>query len=148
MVLTCPNQNYQLYDDSDNSEDQPSHIKEACGWGPDLATTKQSMPVVVGEWSALTNICVKSDGSTYGTESCDGSGNCATCPTNTWTPALVEQVRKFVEAQLDTFEANSNGHFIWNFKSGTNSGWSVYDLIEVKAFPSPITDRQYSPQCS
>ena len=140
--------NYQLYTDTDNAKDQPAHIQDACSWSDALSQTKQSMPVIVGEWSALTNICVKSDGSTYGSSSCDGSGNCATCSTDTWTPALVEQVRKYVEAQLDTFEANSNGHFAWNFKAGKNSGWSVYDLMTVKAFPSPITDRQYSPQCS
>ena len=140
--------NYQLYTDTDNDRDQPAHIQDACSWSDALSKTKPSMPVIVGEWSALTNICVKSDGTTYGSSSCDGSGNCATCPTNTWSPALVEQVRKYVEAQLDTFEANSNGHFIWNFKAGSNSGWSVYDLIEAKAFPSTITDRQYPPQCS
>lgn len=140
--------NYQLYTASDNALDQPGHIQEACGWSSALATTKQSMPVIVGEWSAITNICVNSDGSSYASEPCDGSGNCATCPTDTWTPALVEQVRKYVEAQLDTFEDSSDGHFIWSFKSGSNSGWSVYDLIEAKAFPNPVTDRQYPSQCS
>ena len=147
-TLGVDQHNYQLYTDSDNALNQQAHISEACNWSQNLAQTKSSsMPVIVGEWSALTNICVNSDGSTKPSSGCSTPGQCTTCATNTWSPALVEQVRKYTEAQLDTYEANADGHFFWNFKAGQNSGWSVYDLVNVQAFPNPITDRKYSHQC-
>jgi glucan 1,3-beta-glucosidase len=140
--------NYQLYTDSDNALDQPAHIQEACGWASALSQTKAAMPVYVGEWSALTNVCVDSNGSTFpgGSSSCKGSCKCTTDDISEWNSQVVEQVRKYVEAQLDVFEANSDGHFIWSFKAG--GGWGVYNLIEAGAFPNPITDRKYGNQCS
>lgn len=145
--------NYQLYTDTDNSLDQPGHIKKACSWADDLAMTRSSMPTYVGEWSALTNICVDSNGTTFPLSPSPSSGkqpyvpgSCTIDDSKSWNPQLLEQVRRYVEAQLDTYEANSDGHFIWSFKAG--GGWGLYNLIDVGVFPQPITQRRYPGQCS
>jgi len=65
---------YQLYTDADNTLTQAQHIAKACGWAKDLQTTKAAMPVYIGEWSALTNVCVNPDGSTTAGTSCSASG--------------------------------------------------------------------------
>ena len=141
--------NYQLYTDVDNSLDQPAHIKKACGWASDLAMTRSSMPTVVGEWSALTNICVDQSGQSYPFSSSPvkaGTGFCTLDDSKSWNTRLLEQVRRYVEAQLDVYEANSDGYFIWSFKAG--GGWGLYNLIDVGVFPQPITQRRYLGQCS
>ena len=138
--------NYQLYTDADNALTQPQHIQKACAWGEDLAKTKATMPVYVGEWSALTKVCVKQDGSTVAGDSCSEEGcSCSSADTSKWSQGLVEQVRKYVEAQLDTFEANSNGWFLWSY--GGPGGWGVDNLIDVGAFPNPVTERKFGGQC-
>ncbi|MCJ1308177.1 hypothetical protein MMC25_001829 [Agyrium rufum] len=139
---------YSLYDDSDNSLTQPEHISQACGWGSSLSAAKQNMPIYVGEWSALTNICVLGDGSTIAGTSCSGIDNCVQCSTSdvsTWNSDLVGWGRKFVEAQLDTYEANTNGYFIWSW--GGPGGWGVVNDINAGVFPNPVTSRQYASQC-
>ena len=138
--------NYQLFTDADNALTQPQHIAKACGWGSALAATKATMPVYVGEWSAITKICVKADGETVAGDSCsEESCSCTQQDTSQWSSGVVEQVRRYVEAQLDTFEASSNGYFVWSF--GGQGGWGVDDFIEVGAFPNPVTERKFGSQC-
>lgn len=65
---------YQLYTDEDNSLNQPQHITKACAWNSSLLEAKASMPVYVGEWSLLTNICLYANGTTTGSTSCNETG--------------------------------------------------------------------------
>ena len=42
-----------------------------------------------------------------------------------WTDVVVEEVRKFVEAQLESFEASTDGYFLWSWAGSfplTNAG--------------------------
>lgn len=142
--------NYQLYTDSDNALDQDAHISKACGWAQNLATAKATMPTIVGEWSALTNICAKSDGSTVSSNTgCNGASGCS-CTSDDpskWSDALVKQVRMYVEAQLEVYEANSDGHFLWSFKGP--GGWGLTGPQKAGAFPSNVvTDRKYPGICN
>jgi glucan 1,3-beta-glucosidase len=139
---------YQLFDDADNSMTQSQHIAEACEWSTNLAKAKADFPVYVGEWSAETNVCVNTDGTTLAGSVCTESG--CQCQSNTdieyWSTAMQAQVRRYIEAQLDTFEANTNGYFMWSAKGP--DGWSLLNLINAGIFPSPITARKYADQCS
>ncbi|KAF4628737.1 hypothetical protein G7Y89_g9410 [Cudoniella acicularis] len=99
---------YQLFSDSDNALTQAQHITEACGWASGLKSANEVMPTYVGEWSAATNICVNPDGSTTAGTSCSVSGcQCQSASFDSWNSNMVEQVRKFVEAQLDVFESST-----------------------------------------
>ena len=123
--------NYQLYTPAQNARTQPMHIVAACNWSVKLTTARTAMPVYVGEWSALTHICV--------------DGSCATDDTTDWSPGLVKQIRRYVEAQMETFERFGDGWFLWSF--GGPGGWGIDNLIEVGAVPNPVGDREYSGEC-
>ena len=138
--------NYQLYTDSDNSLTQPEHISKACGWAAPLQSATQVMPVYVGEWSALTNICVNPDDSTTAGTSCSTEGcQCATSDPSTWNGNLIEQVRRYVEAQLDAYESG-DGYFLWSWNGP--GGWGFQNGINTGFIPNPVTSRKYPGQCS
>ena len=136
--------NYQLYTDADNVKDQKQHIASACDWAKDLAETKAAMPVYVGEWSALTNVCVNPDGSTFASKDC-GSAQSSVSDPSGWSKQTVEVVRRYIEAQLDVFERNTQGQFIWSY--GGPGGWGVENLIQAGAYPKN-GERLYPGQCS
>ncbi|KAI9838426.1 MAG: exo-1,3-beta-glucanase [Thelocarpon superellum] len=138
---------YQCFVDSDNQLTQAQHIQEACGWGPGLIKAKAALPTFVGEWSPVTNICVNPDGSTTAGTSCSVSGcQCQSADMSTWNPQMVEQVRRYVEAQLDTFESSTNGYFMWSFNGPGN--WGFQSGIQRGVIPNPVTSRQYPGQCA
>ncbi|KAI9746475.1 MAG: hypothetical protein M1818_000188 [Claussenomyces sp. TS43310] len=137
---------YQLYSDSDNQLTQAQHITEACGWAAELATANAIMPVYAGEWSAATNICVNPDGSTIAGTSCSTAGcQCQSADFSSWNDGMIEQVRRFVEAQLDVFESSSSGYFMWAAKGP--GGWGFLNGIGNGAIPNPVTSRKYPGQC-
>lgn len=137
---------YQLFVDSDNKLTQSQHITEACGWASNLASANSIMPTYVGEWSAATNICVNPDGSTTAGTSCSVSGcQCQSASFDSWNSKMIEQVRRFVEAQLDVFESSSSGYFIWSAKGP--GGWGFLNGIKNGAIPNPVTARKYPGQC-
>ncbi|KAH8598100.1 glycoside hydrolase superfamily [Bisporella sp. PMI_857] len=137
---------YQLFVDADNKLTQKQHIEKACGWGKELKEANTVMPTYVGEWSAATNICVNPDGSTTGGTSCSTSGcQCQSAGIEKWNDKMIEQVRRYVEAQLDTFESSSSGYFIWSAKAP--GGWGFLNGIKAGAIPNPVTERKYPGQC-
>ncbi|PVH76801.1 glycoside hydrolase family 5 protein [Cadophora sp. DSE1049] len=137
---------YQLFTDADNALTQAEHITTACGWAQNLASANAIMPTYIGEWSAATNICVNPDGSTTAGTSCLTEGcQCQSAPFDDWNDGMVEQVRRFVEAQLDVFESSSSGYFLWSAKGP--GGWGFLNGIGNGAIPNPVTERKYPGQC-
>jgi glucan 1,3-beta-glucosidase len=137
---------YQLFSDDDNALTQSQHITKACGWASELSSANAVMPTYVGEWSAATNICVNPDGSTTAGTSCSVEGcQCQSVDFDKWNKGMIEQVRRFVEAQLDVFESSSSGYFIWSAKGP--GGWGFLNGIGNGAIPNPVTERKYPGQC-
>lgn len=137
---------YQVYGRGNNALTQAQHIAKVCGWGKDLASANAIMPTYVGEWSSETNICVSADGLTNPGTSCSTLGcQCQSDPFSTWKPGLVEQVRRFVEAQMDVFEANTSGYFMWAAKGP--GGWGFMNGIGNGVIPNPVTSRKYPARC-
>ena len=90
---------------------QAEHITAACQRGMALSSANELAPVYVGEWTSTTNACINPDGtSTAGTCSVEGCA-CVCALMDTWTDVVVEEVRKYVEAQLESFTASSSGYF-------------------------------------
>jgi glucan 1,3-beta-glucosidase len=138
---------YQLFTDADNTLTQAQHISKACSWSQPLRAANAIMPTFVGEWSAATNICVNPDGSTTAGTSCSTAGcQCQVAPFDSWSDNMVQQVRRYVEAQLDTFESSSSGYFIWAAKGP--GGWGFLNGIRNGAIPNPVTSRKYPGQCA
>lgn len=143
---------YQLYVDSDNELNQAGHIAKACAWRDDtlLLAQRSGLPIYAGEWTATTNVCVNPDGSTIAGQStaddCKEDGCQCVVDTNPtkWSSATKAQVKKFIEAQLSSFEIASSGYFVWSFKGpGT---WSFMDGVEQGWFPK--LDGDFEDACS
>ena len=140
---------YQVFDASYASLDGPGHIAAACAWSQNLSLANAVLPIYAGEWAAAMNICIDpSTNTTTAGTSCSMAG--CQCTTSTaidaWSPGLKEIVGKFVEAQLDVFEQNASGYFLWAYKGP--GGWGFENLVEAGVMPSPVTSRRYAPQCS
>ncbi|OCL08758.1 glycoside hydrolase family 5 protein [Glonium stellatum] len=139
---------YQVFVPEDQQLTQTEHISKACSMSTTLLPAWQAnMPVYVGEWSGATNICVNTDGSTIGGSACSSNGcQCqTTTPVDQWSYAMVQQVRKYVEAQIETWEASSNGYFYWNYKAP--GAWGFDTGIQKGFIPNPVTSRKYPGQC-
>lgn len=137
---------YQVFVESDSTLTQQQHIQKVCGWSADLRRSNAVMPTFVGEWSPTTNICVNPDGSTSPGLSCSISGcQCQNADLNAWNSDMVEQVRRYVEAQLDTYESSTSGYFMWSYKAP--EAWGFRNGIEKGFIPNPVTSRKYQKQC-
>ncbi|WPH00594.1 putative Exo-beta-1,3-glucanase [Acrodontium crateriforme] len=112
----------------------------------------------VGEWSAAMTDCAsylngygigaRYDGSYPGSKyvgSCNGVNNIGS-----WSQTFKDDVRGYIEAQMEMFERQTQGWVFWNFKT-ENSGapeWDVFALIDAGVFPQPLSNRKFGPICS
>ncbi|CAD0044533.1 unnamed protein product [Aureobasidium pullulans] len=137
----------QVADDSKLTQDE--HVEKACNWSStELLPSSSNLPVIVGEFSAATNICANPDGSTVAGSVCwiDGCQCSANVDIEDWNEPLIQATRKFLEAELDTFEAHARGYFMWNFKGP--GAWGYQNAIKYGLIGDKITDRKYPGQCS
>ena len=141
---------YQYYAAADNGLAQPAHVRKVCTWAAPLRDTRAAgVPVYVGEWSALTMVYVRPDGSSFPGKDCrlaEAAGcQCTEADPALWHPWLARAVRRYVEAQMDVFEAASDGYFLWSF--GGAGGWGVDNLVRAGAFPRTRGEREFERQC-
>ncbi|KAI5207644.1 glycoside hydrolase family 5 protein [Aureobasidium subglaciale EXF-2481] len=140
---------YQNMVADDSKLTQDEHIAKACNWqSTELLPSSSNLPVIVGEFSAATNICANPDGSTVAGNVCwiDGCQCSANVNIEDWNEPLIAATRKFLEAELDTFEAHARGYFMWNFKGP--GAWGYQNAIKYGLIGDKITDRKYPGQCS
>lgn len=60
-----------------------------------------------------------------------------------WTKKHKRDTRKFIEIQLDQYEAKANGWIFWCYKTENTIEWDFKRLARFELFPQPLTDRQY-----
>ncbi|KAI7677135.1 glycoside hydrolase [Hortaea werneckii] len=139
---------YQNQEDSDSELNQDQHIEKACKWAnTDLLGRDNKLPVIVGEFSAATNICAYPDYTTSAGDSCTVEGCQCSCNVwiEQWDQPLVQATRKFVEAQLDAFERGSKGWFMWSWKGP--GAWGLQNAAKYGLIGEKVTDRKYPDQC-
>ena len=61
---------------------------------------------------------------------------------------MIDDHRAYVEAQLNEFEDKTNGWIFWTLKTEASAEWDMYRLINVGAFPQPLSDRRFPPGCA
>lgn len=143
---------YQTLTPADIALTQDQHIETACSRGIALASVNEAAPFFVGEWTATTNACINADGSSAGT-TCSAQGcACVTDSPDKWTDAVITGMRKYVEAQLEVFEAYSSGYFLWTWTDPAvqMGSWSIVTGMEKGFMPNPLNDisrRKYMGQC-
>jgi len=133
----------------DSTLTQPQHIEMACNWTQsEFLPASSPLPVIVGEFSAQTNICANPDGSTVAGSICYESG--CQCSANVniteWKEPLIQATRKFVEAEMEAFEHSSAGWFIWSYKGP--GVWGLDNAIKYGVMGPKVTDRKYPNQCN
>lgn len=137
---------YQLYSDADNALNQAEHITKACGWASELSVVNDKFPVYAGEWSPMSNICVDTNGYTIAGSTCTSDGcQCQNVDLQYWNAPMIKEVRKFVEAQMDAFQASTSGYFMWAAKGP--GAWGFLNGVSAGVIPSPVTARKYPGQC-
>jgi glucan 1,3-beta-glucosidase len=118
---------------------------------------KLTRRVIVGEWSSALTDCAKHlngfasgsrlDGSypnSYFIASCTGkSGSVAS-----WSQEWKDSIRRYIEVQLDAYEAKTQGWVFWNFKTEGSAGeWDLFQLLDNGVFPQPLGDRKFGKWC-
>jgi len=111
---------------------------------------------IVGEWSAAMTDCApwlngrgvgaRYDGTYPGSSfvgSCEGKARI-----QDWEDWYKDDVRGFIEAQLQAYEGVTNGWIFWNFKTEAASEWSLFALLDGGVFPQPLTDRKFGAICT
>lgn len=66
----------------------------------------------------------------------------------TWSQGFKDEMRSYVEAQLDVFELYSQGWIFWNFKTEASPEWDLFRLLDVGVFPQPLNDRRFGKACN
>ncbi|KAK9451701.1 glycoside hydrolase superfamily [Limtongia smithiae] len=144
---------YQVFSAGELSRDVDTHIAVACGVGAMIAEVE--LWTVVGEWSAALTDCAEwlngvNRGARYD-GSYDSSPFYGSCETrwdfSTWSDTDKMNSRRYVEAQLDAYEHNSQGWIFWCWKTENAIEWDFKALLANGIMPSPLTDRQYPGQC-
>ncbi|THY49986.1 glycoside hydrolase [Aureobasidium pullulans] len=141
---------YQNQGGDTSSMNQDQHINTVCQYpSTQFLPDSDQTPVLVGEFSDQTNICVDASGNVTAGTSCSTAGcQCsAQLDPSQWNSYLVAATRKFMEAQLDIFEEYSMGWFLWSY---TGPGaWGLGNLFKAGVVgPNKITDRQFPAQCT
>lgn len=139
---------YQNQATNDSTLTQEQHISEACNWTKTkLLPASSKLPVYVGEFSAVTNVCVNPDGSSLPGNTCTTAGcQCSNLDIQYWNQPLKDATRRFMEAQMDAFEHSSQGWFLWTYKGP--GAWGLTNAVQYGLVGAQITDRQFPNQCS
>jgi glucan 1,3-beta-glucosidase len=140
---------YQNQMDDDSKLSEKAHIQKACGWrqSEPLNENQNGMPVIVGEFSAQMNVCAYPDGTITPGTVCNKKG--CQCSSNVdvqyWSQPLIDAHRRFVEAQLDTFESSTHGWFMWAYKGP--GAWGLDNAVKYGLIGKKVTDRKFPNQC-
>jgi len=139
---------YQNQVAADSWLTQDQHIEKACNWtSSELLPPSSNLPVIVGEFSAGTNICANPDGSTVAGSACyiDGCQCSSNVPIEQWNEPLITATRKFLEAELDAFEGAARGWFMWSYQGP--GAWGYANAVQYGLIGESVTDRMFPGQC-
>jgi glucan 1,3-beta-glucosidase len=144
---------YQVFSPGELQRNIDQQIETVCNWG--TSSLNEAHWNIVGEWSAaLTDCALWLNGVGRGAR---WSGDYDNCPyidscasyinISQWPQDYVNNVRRYIEAQLDAFELRS-GWVFWNWKTEDAPEWDMSALIAAGLFPQPLNDRKFPKQCN
>ena len=146
---------YQIFTPDLVALSPQDHVKVACGMAPKLTGTDKWL--IVGEWTGAQTDCAKwlnglGRGARYDGTFGAGTHHVGDC-TNKYSGKVKDlsqadkhNLRTFIEAQLDAYEAHT-GWFFWTWKTEGAPEWDMQDLLINGIFPQPLTARKYPGQC-
>jgi hypothetical protein len=147
--LLLDTHHYEIFDNSQVAMSLQDHIRTACGFGGQMASTGKW--TISGEWTGGITDCAKwlngkgkgarYDGTLNGAPrvgSCDGK---STGTVAGLSSADKNNIGRFIEAQLDAYE-KANGWIFWTWKTEGAPEWDMQDLLKNGLFPQPLTARK------
>jgi glucan 1,3-beta-glucosidase len=110
----------------------------------------------VGEWTGAMTDCAKHlNGFNVGARydgTFLGSSHVGDCgwlrDLNQWPQWYKDDTRGYIEAQMQAFEAKTQGWVWWNFKTESAPEWDAFKLIDAGIFPQPLTNRKFGVICT
>lgn len=150
---------YEIFTDFQLNNNQYDRIMDIMNYGDSIHDEESSYHhAIVGEFSAALTDCAiwlngvgigsRYDGSYYKTTNFttdyEPVGECRSqLPIANWTQDYKEHVRQFIEAQLATYDAKTDGWIFWNWKTESAAEWDYLKLKESNLFPSPLDNYTY-----
>lgn len=149
---------YEVFSDGQLAESQLQRVHNIQNFAESIEKELPDHPAVVGEWSAALTDCARwlngvgvgarYDGSYYNTTEFhtdeDPIGKCVSQdPVERWPYTYKEQVRQFVEAQLASFTAHTDGYIFWTYKTEGATEWDYLALKKHDLFPHPLDNYKY-----
>ncbi|KAL9122689.1 MAG: hypothetical protein Q9187_000761 [Circinaria calcarea] len=112
--------------------------------------------LIVGEWTAAMTDCAAAlngygIGARYDGTYPDSKfvGSCEKINfIDTWPQSYRDDMRGYIEAQLEVYEQYTRGWIFWNFKTEASAEWDLFRLLDAGIFPQPLTDRKFNQICS
>lgn len=145
---------YQMFNDHDAHMSYDDHIMRACQNQTIMAASP--MMTIIGEWTATQNDCGphllgrfvgnRYDGSLPGTNrvgSCIGR----TGKASTFSTEYKEFMRKYWEAQTQSYEKGGDGWVMWNWKMENADEWSYQAGLENGWIPQDPINYKYPDVC-
>ncbi|KAJ6264381.1 Glucan 1,3-beta-glucosidase [Drechslerella dactyloides] len=129
---------YQMFSEAEVTRALNTQISVACNAGSE--TSGSDKYVVIGEWSGAMTDCARWLNGFGRYSRYEGKhqnsrwyGNCSTkgdLDTMDW--AKRQEIRKYIEAQLDTYEKTTNGWIFWTWKAeegNMSDDWNYSKLV-------------------
>jgi glucan 1,3-beta-glucosidase len=146
---------YEIFDSGQLQKNIDQHIQTVCSYGSNQVA-KTDKWTIVGEWTGALTDCAKYlngrginaryDGTIPGSSyigSCDRKRQ---GPVSGLSADEKAGTRRFIEAQLDSFELNT-GWIYWTWKTEGAPEWDMQQQIAGGVFPKPVTSRQFPKAC-
>ena len=147
---------YQIFDSNLITLSPTQHRTLVCNSINNYANSDKW--TIVGEWSAAMTDCANHLNGFRAGNRMEGSfpgswkiGSCAgkSGPVKNWSQAWKDDVRKYIETQLDAYEAVTDGWVFWNFKTEGSAGeWDLFQLLDNGVFPQPLNNRKFGKYCT
>jgi len=161
---------YEVFTIDQLEKSENARIQDIKNYGKDIFKNQKYHPSIVGEWSGAITDCTKwlngvGTGARY-----DGTFNDSqlirsnaingtmksqwkfkddekSCENVTFIQDFSDQhkenIRKFIEIQLITWENSNSGWIFWNYKTENAIEWDFKKLVENKLFPHPFDDYKF-----
>ncbi|KAF2657878.1 glycoside hydrolase family 5 protein [Lophiostoma macrostomum CBS 122681] len=147
---------YQIFDPSLVALSPAAHLQQICTSAPVYSRSSDKW-TIVGEWSGAMTDCAKYVNGFMAGNRYEGSwegswrvGSCAglSGEVGGWSEEWKDDVRRYVEGQMDAFERGTDGWIFWNFKTEGSAGeWDLFQLLNEGVFPQPLDDRKFERVC-
>jgi len=148
---------YQVFTNQGVALQPWAHRQGVCNDASTWATGEDKW-LVCGEWTGAMTDCAKwLNGRGTGARfdgTLPGSSYIGDCgmylDITQWDQTFQNDVRGFIEAQLDVFAQYTQGFIFWNFKTENTCApeWDLFALLDGGMFPQPLSDRRYGSICA